>query len=68
MIELLVVVIIIGVLVAIAIPTFLSQRDKANEKAMTSDLRNAAAAGTACSTERHKHQCGRHRYVHYAGC
>lgn len=51
MIELLVVVIIIGVLVAIAIPTFLSQRDKANEKAMTSDLRNAAAAATACSTD-----------------
>lgn len=51
LIELLVVVIIIGVLAAIAIPTFLSQRDKANEKAMASVLRNAAAAATACSTD-----------------
>jgi type IV pilus assembly protein PilA len=45
------VVIIIGILAAIAIPTFLAQRDNANEKAMTSDLRNAAAAATACSTD-----------------
>lgn len=51
LIELLVVVIIIGILAAIAIPTFLSQRDNANEQAMASDLRNAAAAATACSTE-----------------
>ena len=51
LIELLVVVIIIGILAAIAIPTFLAQRDSANEKAMASDLRNAAAAATACSTE-----------------
>jgi len=50
LIELLVVVIIIGILAAIAIPTFLAQRDSANEKAIASDLRNAAAAATACST------------------
>ncbi|HEV2889957.1 MAG TPA: prepilin-type N-terminal cleavage/methylation domain-containing protein [Frankiaceae bacterium] len=40
--ELLVVVVILGVLAAIAIPTFLSQREKAWERAAQSDLRNAA--------------------------
>jgi type IV pilus assembly protein PilA len=42
LIELLVVIIIIGILAAIAIPTFLSQREKAWKKAAISDLRNAA--------------------------
>lgn len=50
LIELLVVVIIIGVLAAIAIPTFLAQRDRAREAAIESDLRNAAEAATACSS------------------
>lgn len=44
LIELLVVVIIIGILAAIAIPTFLSQRDGAGDAAAQSDLRNAATA------------------------
>lgn len=47
LIELLVVVIIIGVLAAIAIPVFLSQRQKARDAAVKSDLRNAATAQVA---------------------
>ena len=49
LIELLVVIIIIGILAAIAIPTFLAQRERAWEAAARSDLRNAAAAATSCS-------------------
>jgi type IV pilus assembly protein PilA len=51
LIELLVVIIIIGILSAIAIPTFLAQRDRANQAAIKSDVRNAAAAATSCSVE-----------------
>ena len=51
LIELLVVIIIIGILAAIAIPTFLAQRERAWEAAAQSDLRNAAAAATSCSTQ-----------------
>ncbi len=49
LIELLVVVIIIGILAAIAIPTFLAQRERAWEATAQSDVRNAAAAATSCS-------------------
>jgi len=51
LIELLVVVIIIGILAAIAIPTFLAQRANAQEKACLSDVRNGAAAATAYSAD-----------------
>ncbi|MEI7778879.1 MAG: type II secretion system protein [Actinomycetes bacterium] len=44
LIELLVVMIIIGILAAIAIPTFLSQRQNGYKSAAKSDLRNAATA------------------------
>ncbi|MBA2712818.1 MAG: prepilin-type N-terminal cleavage/methylation domain-containing protein, partial [Rubrobacteraceae bacterium] len=45
LIELLI-VIIIGILAAIAIPVFLSQREKADLAACRSDTRNAAEAAT----------------------
>ena len=51
LIELLVVVIIIGILAAIAIPMFLSQREKAWEKQVVSDLKNAITASEAFSTD-----------------
>ncbi|HTW21843.1 MAG TPA: prepilin-type N-terminal cleavage/methylation domain-containing protein [Mycobacteriales bacterium] len=51
MIELLVVIIIIGVLAAIAIPVFLSQRDKGYDVAVKSDLVAAANAEEAYSTD-----------------
>ena len=41
LIELLVVVIIIGILAAIAIPTFLAQRERAQQSTVQSDVRNA---------------------------
>src|ERR687883_1325889 len=46
LIELLIVIIIIGILAAIALPTFLAQRDKANAAKCKSDTRNAAEAAT----------------------
>ncbi len=51
LIELLVVIIIIGILAAIAIPVFLAQRERGWEATARSDVRNAAAAATSCSSE-----------------
>ncbi len=51
LIELLVVVIIIGLLASIAIPTFLGQRERAQSAAAQSDLRNAATSATACAAD-----------------
>jgi type IV pilus assembly protein PilA len=51
LIELLVVVIIIGILAAIAIPTFLAQRDKAESNAARANVRTAATAEQAAYTE-----------------
>jgi type IV pilus assembly protein PilA len=51
LIELLVVIIIIGILASIAIPVFLSQRERAWEAAAQSNLRNAAAAATSCAAD-----------------
>ena len=45
LIELMVVVLIIGILIAIALPTFLGARQRAQNRAAQSDLRNAIALG-----------------------
>jgi type IV pilus assembly protein PilA len=45
------VIIIIGILAAIAIPTFLAQRQRPWEANAMSDVRNAAAAATSCSSQ-----------------
>lgn len=44
LVELLVVVLVIGVLVAIAVPTFIGQRERAYDAAVTSELRAASIA------------------------
>src|SRR5438034_4670044 len=51
LIELMVVVLIIGILIAIALPTFLGARTRAQNKAATSDLRNAIAAAKTAFTD-----------------
>jgi type IV pilus assembly protein PilA len=51
LIELLVVMVIIGILAAIAIPSFLAQRDKGYQAAIKSDLKNAAIAEESYATD-----------------
>jgi type IV pilus assembly protein PilA len=51
LIELLVVMIIIGILAAIAIPTFLRQRENGWRATVESDLKNAAVAAESFATQ-----------------
>ena len=51
LIELMVVVLIIGILIAIALPTFLGARNRANDKAAQSGLRNGLVAAKTCFTD-----------------
>src|SRR5207247_5269724 len=51
LIELMVVVLIIGILIAIALPTFLGARTRAQNRAAQSDLRNAIAAAKTAYTD-----------------
>ena len=51
LIELLVVVVILGILIAIAIPTYLNYRKSAADKSAQSDLRNAITNLEACNVE-----------------
>ncbi len=51
LIELMVVVLIIGILIAIALPTFLGARSRAQNRAAQSDLRNALVAAKTIYTD-----------------
>jgi type IV pilus assembly protein PilA len=51
LIELMVVVLIIGILIAIALPTFLGARTRAQDRAAQSNLRNAIAAADTFYTD-----------------
>ena len=52
LIELMVVVLIIAILLAIAIPTFLGARDRANDRAAQSSLRNGLTAAKVVFTDK----------------
>lgn len=55
LIELLVVVVIIGILIAIAIPVYLNYKKGANDKATQSDVRNAINVLEQCQTDNAKY-------------
>src|SRR2546421_2010277 len=55
LIELMVVVLIIAILIAIAIPTFLGARKRANDRAAQSNLRNALTAEKTYFTDNQKY-------------
>jgi type IV pilus assembly protein PilA len=51
LIELLVVVVILGILIAIAIPTYLNYRQGANDRTAQADLRNAITSLEQCGVD-----------------
>jgi len=51
LVELLTVILIIGILAAIALPTFLGQSDRAHDAVVKADVRNAVSQMEACFTE-----------------
>ncbi len=58
LIELLVVVVILGVLIAIAIPLYLNYRKGANDASAQSDMRNAINVLEQCNTDNAKYPTG----------
>ena len=57
LIELMVVVLIIGILLAIAIPTFLGGRQRAQDRAAQTSLRHALAGAKAIYTDTGSYRC-----------
>jgi type IV pilus assembly protein PilA len=58
LIELLVVVVIIGILIAIAIPLYLNYEKGANDKSAQSDLRNAVSTLEQCNSDNGSYPTG----------